>query len=327
MPDSSTYLHQSVVTLARRDVAKLRKDITVREALDEIRRKGIGDRIVYFYVVDEQDTLVGVVPTRRLLLSGLDQRIADIMIASVITIPETATVIETYEFFVLHKLLAFPVVDDENHILGIVDIGMFTEDVFDVTSQRSMDRIFETIGFRLLQVRDATPLRAFRFRFPWLLATITSGTICALLAGFFELTLAKSLVLAFFLTLVLGLGESVSIQSMTMTIQELQSREPTFKWYAAALRREIGTALLLGAGCGLTVGLIVWIWRGAGLAAAAIGASIVLTLCMASFWGLSIPSFLHRLDLDLKIAAGPISLAITDISTLLIYFSLGAVLI
>jgi magnesium transporter len=89
-------------------------------------------------------------------------------------------------------------------------------------------------------------LRAFRFRFPWLLATIGSGTICALLAGRFEVTLAKSLVLAFFLTMVLGLSESVSIQSMTVTIQELRATRPTLRWYAQALRREAGTALLLG---------------------------------------------------------------------------------
>ena len=104
--------------------------------------------------------------------------------------------------------------------------------------------MFEAIGFHVAQVRDASPLRAFRFRFPWLLATIGSGTICAVLAGAFEMTLAKSLVLAFFLTLVLGLGESVSIQSMTVAIQALRATRPTLRWYLRALRREAGTALL-----------------------------------------------------------------------------------
>jgi len=204
---------------------------------------------------------------------------------------------------------------------------MFADDAFDVGDQTSMDRVFETIGFRLLQVRDASPLRAFRFRFPWLLATITSGTVCALLAGVYELTLAKSLVLAFFLTLVLGLGESVSMQSMTVTIQGLRSRTPTFGWYMRAMRREVGTALLLGTACGFLVSLIVWIWRGNPMAAIAIGSSIVLTLCVASLFGLSVPALLHKLKLDLKIAAGPVTLAITDIATLLIYFSLAEVLL
>jgi magnesium transporter len=156
-----------------------------------------------------------------------------------------------------------------------------------------------------------------------LLATIASGTICALLAGAFELTLAKSLVLAFFLTLVLGLGESVSIQSMTVAIQGLRGGTPNFAWYLRNLRRELATALLLGLACGTVVGLIVWLWRGEGLAALAIGSSILLALGTASLFGLSVPTVLHALKLDPKIAAGPITLALTDIFTLLFYFSLA----
>lgn len=323
----SNHLNQPVTTLARKDIAKLRQDFTVQQALDDIRQKGLGDKIVYFYVVDSDDRLVGVVPTRRLLTSTLEQLICEVMIESVIAIPQNATVLDAYEFFVLYKLLAFPVVDEQRHILGMVDVGMFVDDVFEVTDQHSMDKVFETIGFRLLQVRDASPLRAFRFRFPWLLATIASGTVCALLTGVFEVTLTKSLILAFFLTLVLGLGESISMQSMTVTIQILQSRQPTLAWYARALWREVGTAMLLGAACGLTVGIIAWVWRGLGLPATAIGASIMLTICAASFIGLTVPSLLHRLNLDLKIAAGPVTLAIADITTLLIYFSLAAVLL
>ena len=114
----------------------------------------------------------------------------------------------------MHKFLAFPVVDEQGRIVGVVDVSFFTEEVFDIVA--GQEEVFEAIGFHVAQVREASPLRAFRFRFPWLLATIGSGTVCALLAAAFELTLAKSLVLAFFLTLVLGLAESVSVQSMTI---------------------------------------------------------------------------------------------------------------
>ncbi|AOY57476.1 magnesium transporter [Desulfococcus multivorans] len=328
MTEHTSHLHRPIITFARKDVAKLHKDLTVQTALDKIReKKGMGDRIVYFYVVDSNDRLVGVVPTRRLLGSQLEQRLSEVMIGPVITIPKDASVLDAYEFFMVHKLLAFPVVDEHKHILGVVDVGMFTDEAFDVADQTSMDRVFETIGFRLMQVRDVSPLRAFRFRFPWLLATITSGTICALLAGVYEMTLAKSLILAFFLTLVLGLGESVSMQSMTVTIQGLRSEIPTLGWYLRTLRREVGAALLLGTACGLIVSVIAWIWRGDPLASVTIGSSILLTLCAASFFGLSVPSLLHKVKLDLKIAAGPVTLAMTDISTLLIYFSIAEALL
>lgn len=327
MTNEPKHLQQPVLAVARKDAATLRKDFTVRQALDAIRQRGIGEKIVYFYVVDPDDRLVGVLPTRRLLTAALEQRVSEVMITRVAAIPQTATVLEACEAFILHKFLAFPVVDEQRRIVGVVDVGLLTEEAFDIAERQATDELFERIGFRVSEVREASPGRAFHFRFPWLLATIGSGTMCALLASAYEVTLAKSLVLAFFLTLVLGLGESVSIQSMTVTIQALRGTRPTLGWYIRAFRREAGTAVLLGTACGTVVGLIVWLWRGGGLAGFAIGASLLLALCAACFFGLSIPALLHALKLDPKIAAGPVTLAFTDVFTLLFYFSLAAVLL
>lgn len=327
MTHEPEHLEQPVLAVARKDVATLREDFTIQQALDAIRRQGIGEKIVYFYAVDGEGRLTGVVPTRRLLTAPLEQRLSDAMIRRVVAIPDTSTVLEACEAFVLHKFLAFPVVDSQRRIVGVVDVGLLTEEAFDVAERELTESLFERIGFRVSQVRDASPFRAFRFRFPWLLATIGSGTVCALLASAYEVTLAKSIVLAFFLTLVLGLGESVSIQSMTVTIQALRGAQPTFGWYLRAFRREAGTAVLLGLACGIVVGLIVWLWRGAALPACAIGSSIALALGAACFFGLSVPALLHALKLDPKIAAGPVTLAFTDIFTLLFYFSMAALLL
>jgi magnesium transporter len=324
MSHGSEHLEQPVITLARKDVVTLRDDLTVQQSLDAIRQSGIGERIVYFYLVDKDDRLSGVLPTRRLLTAPPETRLSDLMIRRVVTIPHTATVLEACEAFVLYRFLAFPVVDDARKVVGVIDVNLLGEEAFDIAEREQTDALFESIGFRVSQVREASPVRAFRFRFPWLVATIGSGTICALLASTFEVTLAKSIVLAFFLTLVLGLGESVSIQSMTVTIQALRTTPPTLGWYLRAFRREGGTALLLGKACGTAVGLIVWVWRGAGLAGLAIGASVFLALCAACFFGLSVPALLHALRLDPKIAAGPVTLAIADIFTLVFYFGLAA---
>jgi len=327
MDSKQEHWEQSVMTVARPDFAVLQEAMTVQEALEAIRRRGVGERIVYFYVIDEQERLVGVVPIRRLLISPEAERLTNIMVQRVLTIPQTATVLEACEAFVLHKFLAFPVVDYRRRIVGVVDATVLTDEVFDVAERQRVDELFEAIGFRVSQVRDASPVRAFRFRFPWLLTTIGSGTVCAVLASAYEVTLAKTIVLAFFLTLVLGLGESVSIQSMTITIQALRAVKPTFRWYWRAFWREAGTALLLGVACGLVVAAVVWLWRGTPLAAVSIGTSIFLTLCAACFFGLSVPAALHALKLDPKIAAGPVTLAFTDIFTLFFYFSVAAMLL
>ena len=326
-PLHSIPLDQRVVDHARRDFPRLRQDMTINEALASIRLQGVGEKIIYFYAMDENDALVGVVPTRRLLIASPQSKISDIMIRTLITIPHTASVLEACEYFVQHRYLAIPVVDPENHVIGIVDISLFTDEVFDMAERQKADAVFEAVGVRVQELKDASPIKAFRYRIPWLLATITSGTMCAMLTSFFEVTLAQSIVLAFFLTLVLGLGESVSMQSMTVTIQSLATTKPTMAWFVRSLRREMGTALMLGGCCGLIVGLICWIWRDEPWPALVIGSGIFCSITAACGFGLTVPTVLHALKLDPKIAAGPITLALADIFTLLFYFSIAAMLL
>ena len=317
------HLNEPVLPFARRDFDTLSSDMTVEEALTAIRHKGVGEKVIYFYVVDKALRLVGVMPTRRLLVSRLDQRLDELMIRKVIAIPDTATVLDACEFFTLYKFFAFPIVDAQRQVVAVVDVSLFADEVFDIAEREQMEGVFEAIGFRVSQVRNASSLLAFRFRFPWLLTTIASGAFCALLAGAFKLTLAKSLVIAFFLTMILGLGESVSIQSMTVTIQALRNQKPSLSWYFITLQREIVTAIFLGAACGLLAGLIVYVWQRDEPAAFVIGVSVGFCLCAACVTGLSVPTVLHALKLDPKIAAGPITLALADIFTLLFYFSLA----
>jgi magnesium transporter len=156
-----------------------------------------------------------------------------------------------------------------------------------------------------------------------LLATVASGTMGAVLAGLFEATLARAIILSFFLALVLALAEAVSIQSMTLTLQALRAMQPTWKWFWDNARREIVTAVMIGLGCGGLVFCIAWLWRGAALAAGVIGATIVGGTIIASVSGLVVPSVLHALKLDPKIAAGPMTLALADVLTLTLYFSLA----
>lgn len=316
-----------VIEHARKDFPLLDAEMTVGQALERIRREGVGERVIYFFAVDPNKRLVGVLPTRRLLTSPLETKLTEIMVRRVVAIPATATVLDACEFFVLYKFFAFPVVDEQRRVVGLIDVSLFAEEMLGEREEQVRsaspvrDDIFETLGFHLEQIRGASPWGVFRFRFPWLLVTVAAGTICAILAGAFEATLARSLVVAFFLTMVLGLNESVSAQSMSVTIQMLRSAPVTWSWFATALRREFITAVLIGLGCGTIVAMIVLAWRHTLEAALAIGGSIALSLISASLFGLGVPSLLHRLKLDPKIAAGPITLALADIFALLIYFT------
>jgi magnesium transporter len=329
MDENATHMQRPVRDYATHDFVQLRETMRVDEALKVIRdRRSTGNALIYFYVVDDTGKLIGVLQTRALLTAQPDEKIADLMIPRVIAIPENATVLDACEFFVLHKFLAFPVVDKSRRITGVVDINLFNEEVFGIPKTERHDDMFQAIGFHIAQAHNASPLQVFRFRFPWLLVTIGAGTVCAFLARAHEKTLAEQIVVAFFLTLVLALGESVTVQSLALVLETLRVKRVTPGWFLGACKRELLTALPIAAAAAAVVFAVVWLMGGHAVwPATVISGSLALAVCSACFIGISIPTLLHVAKLDLTIAAGPITLAVTDIATLLLYLGLTSALL
>ena len=328
MDSTANHMQRPVRDFAGSDFVQLSLTMRVDEALQLIRNyHSAGQSLIYFYVVDDDFRLVGVLQTRTLLTAQPDESLADVMIRRVIAIPETATVLEACEFFVLHKFLAFPIVDRERRIRGVVDINLFNEEVFGIPKTETSDDLFQAIGLHIAQARTASPWQVFRFRFPWLLVTIAGGTVCALVAQAHAKTLQHTLVVAFFMTLVLALGESVAIQSLALVLETLRLRRVTSAWFFNTCKREALTALPLAVATGVAVFLVVLILDHALLPAAVISASLAVGVGAACLLGISIPILLHAVKLDLTIAAGPITLAATDVAMLLLYLGITGVLL
>jgi magnesium transporter len=316
-------LQRPALDFASKEFPSIDVALTIGGALEFVRAKGLQDKIIYLYVTDAEGVLKGVLPTRRLLTEPLEKAIADCMIPRVVAIPVKASLLEACEFFVLHKFLAFPIVDEKRRILGVVDVNVFTDEVLDLAERKQTEDVFQSLGFRVSEVSQASAQKAFALRFPWLLATIAGGTLCAFLSGAFAETLEQQLLLAFFLTLVLGLGESVAAQSLAVTLQAMHSTNPTMKWLLGAVKKEFVTAMFLGSSCGALVGLVVFTWHRDLLAAGSIGLSIFLSMTTACLLGVLIPSISRAFRMDPKVAAGPLTLALADICTLLAYFGLA----
>src|SRR5213596_4008455 len=129
-----------VVEHARKDFPLLNADMTVGEALERIRREGVGERVIYFYAIDEENRLVGVVPTRRLLTAPLETALREVMVQRVVAVPAKATVLDACEFFVLYKFLAFPVVDEQRRVVGIIDANLFAEEILEAGDSEGRQR-------------------------------------------------------------------------------------------------------------------------------------------------------------------------------------------
>ncbi len=317
-------LDQPVLGELRTDFLTLSADKTVGQSLAELRSRTIGEKIVYFYVIDPDGRLVGVVPTRRLLMSDPASRIEAIMVRNVVAIPSSASVLDACEMFVQHRFLALPVVDGAGKMIGVVDIAMFTEEMSDVAEHHAAEDAFQLIGVKLQVARERTPFRSFRYRFPWLMCNIAGGIACAFLVGRYEVFLDSVIVLALFIPVVLALSESVSIQSTTITLQSLHQGRMSWGLLARALRREFAIAGLLGLACGGLVALIAYAWRGQGAVSLAVGTSIALAMLTACLLGVALPIAVHAVRGDPRIASGPVVLAAADVATLLLYFALSA---
>jgi magnesium transporter len=320
-------LHGNIRRYTRPCHATLRPDQSIEEALASLREQEVAERVIYLYVTDQDGKLVGVLPTRRLLMSPPNARVGDVMVRGVVAMPESATLLDAAEYFLHHRFLALPIVDENERMLGIVDISAFTEGILPTTErERSVDA-FQVIGVHVALGRRATAWMSFKDRFPWLLCNIAGGILAALFAALYEDVLEQVVMLALFMPVVLALGESVSIQSLTITLMGLHGARVRWSLIGRAIRREIGTALLLGLGSGVLVGVVAMLWRGMAPAAITIGASIGISVIAACLIGVLVPTIIRAMRRDPKIAAGPIVLATTDIATLVFYFTIARLLL
>jgi len=322
-PHIQESLNDPITRHMRTEFARLHIDQTVGDALSAIRTNPPSSRVTYFYVVDDEERVRGVVPVRRLLLSPLDKRVGEIMVREVITLSKTATVLDACDFFILHRLLAFPVVDKARHILGVVDVELYTNELIDLDRTQRQHDLFQLIGVHLTEARQSSSVVAFRSRFPWLLANVAGGILAAFLSGIFQAELKKAVALAIFIPVVLALSESVSIQSVSLAIQLLHGQRPTMQAILRKLRSEAMTGLFLGIASATAVGFVAILWLGRVRVVGALLGGIFGGVICAAVIGMSIPNLLRFFQREPRVAAGPIALAFTDIVTLLIYFSLA----
>jgi magnesium transporter len=298
-------------------------DGTVGEALRLLREKRISQKIIYFYVVDVEGRLKGVVSTRQLILAKPDQPVEVTMQKSMVRLGADETLHRAMEIFAEHPLLALPVVDERGKLLGMIDVQMVMEEAVDVADVRTRIDIFHMIGLSIEDGKKTPLLHGYRLRIPWLLCNVFSGIVCAIISRVFEVVLAKFLLLAFFIPLVLTLSESTSMQSMTQSLLFL--RRPRFSWHVAIARsiREWQLAGLLSVTLGVLVGGLSLFWGDGLLPSICIGIGILFSVVISVLFGISIPILLHRIKMDPKLASGPLVLMVADILTTAVYLGLS----
>ena len=319
MRSRSSSLGRPVVDHLHHDFIALPETWTCARALEEIRSTGDDRKVSYFYTVDDQERLQGVVPVRRFLTAPPDRLLGEMAIRNLVTVRDDMTLAEAAQKFQDHKFLALPVVNADGSVAGVIDLKTLTGEEVDHSDKGLVEEMFQTIGVRLEALASGSLSAVWWTRFPWLLSTMASGFLCAWLSSRFASTLEKNILLSFFIALVLALGESVSIQSMTFSFQELHKPPRERRGYGVLFLREIVMALALGLPIGLAVGGLAYLLEPRADTSLVVGASISLGILMACLVGLVLPWVLKMLRVEPKVAAGPLVLALTDVCTILGY--------
>jgi magnesium transporter len=221
------------------------------------------------------------------------------------------------------RLLALPVVDEQNRLTGVFDVPWFTETLIDVERREAADEVFQLVGVQVEQEKNKTLGRLIRNRLPWLLCNVVSGLAAALIAESYAPALRTVVELAFFVPLVLTIAESIAMQSVTMTMLDVQ----VSRHAGAAPRRmlrEMGVGMALGVSSGTIVGGLGIAWLRFPMLSAVVAGAIVLSGAVGAALGYFIPRLVHHWKLDPKIASGPAVLALTDVAAVTAYFSLAA---
>ncbi len=303
-------------------MVRLLETETISEALTRLRAEQVGERIVYFYVTDAGGRLTGVVPTRRLILTDPSVLVRDVMIRPVVAVGESEPFGAALRTITERKLLALPVVDAEGRLTGVLDVAGLTQTLLDFERRETADEVFQIAGIHIEQERSRSTLWVLGRRFPWLLFNVASGLAAAVISESFGGLLQAIVAVAFFVPLVLTLAESVAMQTVTMSLNQIQALGRVRGMVAAV--RELRIGVLLGLTSGAIVGLVGLAWMGAFRVAAVVAAGIVLAGAIGAVFGFFVPRLVRRWNLNPTIASGPVTLALTDLAALACYFGLSS---
>jgi magnesium transporter len=322
--DLLSYPEESAGGLMTTEYISLPADIPVEEAIGRLREIAPeAETIYYVFVVDDQNHLIGVLSLRDLIAAVDGTTIKNIMKRNVISVNVSVDQEEVARIVSKYDLLAVPVIDDQDRLLGIVTV----DDVIDVLEQEATEDIYHFAGAGEVEgmgLTDAPVFNVVRMRLPWLIIAMLGGTISGSVIGVYRGTLETIVVLAVFIPVIMGMGGNVGTQSSTIFVRGLATGEIDKSDVWEYFFREIKVGMSMGLVCGILISFIAFFWQGNPYLGLVVGTSMFITICVATLIGTLVPLLLNMAHIDPAITAGPFVTTIKDVTGLLIYFGIAS---
>lgn len=317
------YKEETAGRLMDSNVLALPESLTVGEATRALQERADEyDMVFYLYVVDDRRHLVGVVSLRQLLLNPQSAPLRRILAEDVIKVRDDADQEEVAQTIARYNLLAVPVVDGENKLVGVITV----DDAIDVLREEATEDIFALAGVDTEERVGASPWQSIRLRLPWIYINLFTAAISVTVIHLFEGTIGEVVALATLMPIVSGMGGNAATQALTLVVRSLALGDLGGISNARIVGKEVVVGLGVGVGAGVVIGVIAALWFGNPYLGLVLGLAMLANMVVAAVAGTMVPLILKSLNLDPATGSSIFVTACTDMTGFAAFLGLATLL-
>ncbi len=307
------------------DFVALREETTAREAIESLQKEHFEVEMpFYLYVVDEYGKLVGVSSLRQLVVVPPEERLRDFMSTDVFSVETSMDQEEVAKIVARYNILAVPVVDETNRLVGIVTV----DDVIDIFREEATEDILKMAGVGGEEfVETQSVLRSTRIRLPWLFASCIGGMIAFFIVGHYEGSLKKLAYLAAFIPIIMNMGGNIGTQSSSIVVRGLATGRFSVRDIWSVVAKELAVGFILGVIYGLFIGLVAKFRYDTWALGVSVGLAVVSSMSIAALVGSMVPMAVARINIDPAVASSPFVTTSIDIVSVFFYFEIATTLL
>ncbi len=297
--------------------------ISSEKAIRLLKQQERRSEVLYIYVVNSHEQLVGVISFRQLVLSKGDEKLSELMQKEPISITVDQTQEDASSMIAKYNLLSLPVVDDSHRLVGQVTV----DDAIDVLYEEATEDIYHLANLSTEEHVSTSAIKSTKLRLPWLTLNLLTCILAALSISLFEETISQYIVLATLLPIVAGMGGNAGTQSLVVVARGLALGEIDWRLGFKIVFKEIKIGLLNGLTIGLIMAGITFLWYHNLVLSLVIFLAIVGNLIIAGLFGSLVPLVLRKLKLDPALGSSIFVTTATDIGGFVLFLGLATLLI
>jgi magnesium transporter len=306
------------------DFIAMSEDTTAGQAIESLQKEYMDVEMpFYLYVVDEYGKLAGVSSLRQLVVVSPDTPLKDFMSTDIFSVQTDTDQEEVAKLVARYDILAVPVVNDTNELVGIVTV----DDVIDIIREEATEDILKMAGAGGEFVETQSVFKSMRIRLPWLFASCIGGIIAFFVIGRFEGSLNRFVYLAAFIPVIMGMGGNIGTQSSTIVVRGLAMGHLNLRDIWSVVFKELAVGFILGLIYGTILGLAAQARYSLVFVALSVGLAVFCSMSLAALVGSLIPMLFARVNIDPAVATGPFVTTAMDIISVFLYFQIATTLL